>query len=136
MKSRICTLNGELIMKYAIFLIIVITSAVSGCASTTSAQSGTDNVKITKGPISSSCKLKGQVSVTSDVSSMSTSRHSQVLGDQYGNLRGQARKLGANTVLLSPSSGMTDKKHWATKTTHSEEAAHDYAGKAYWCPAG
>lgn len=122
-------------MKYAVFLIIVISSVISGCALTSSTKSGAGNIKITKGPISSSCKLKGQVSVASDVSNMSASRHSQLLDEQYSDLRSQAQQLGANTVLLSSSSGMTDKKHWATKTTHKEEAVHDYTGKAYWCPA-
>lgn len=116
--------------------ILAFSGFISGCASTTSAQSGAGNVNITKGPISSSCKLKGRVSVASDVSRMSASQHSQLLDDQYSNLRSQARQLGANTVLLSPSSRMTDRKHWAVKTRHSEEAAHDYFGKAYWCPAG
>ena len=122
-------------MKYSFFLIIAISSVISGCASTTSAQSDAGKVNITKGPISNSCKLKGQVSVASDVSNMSASRHSQLLDNQYNDLRNQAQQLGANTVLLSSSSGMADKKHWATKTTHKEEAAHVYSGNAYWCPA-
>lgn len=123
-------------MRYAVLLMAVISSVISGCASTTSGQSGAGNVTITKGPISSSCQLKGQVSAASDVSNMSASHHAQLLDAQYGDLRSQAQQLGANTVLLSASSGMTDKKHWASKTTHKEEAAHNYTGKAYWCPAG
>ena len=122
-------------MKYVVLLIVLISSVISGCASTPSTESA-GNVIITKGPISNSCKLKGQVAVSSDVSNMSASHHSQLLAEQYSNLRRQARQLGANTVLISSSSGMTDKKHWATKTTHKEEAAHAYSGNAYWCPAG
>ena len=121
-------------MKYVVLLIVLISSVISGCASTSSNE-GAGNVRITKGPISSSCKLKGQVAVSSEVSDMSASHHSQLLADQYNNLRSQAQKLGANTVLLSSTSGMTDQKHWATKTTHSAEAAHQYSGNAYWCPA-
>ena len=114
--------------------IIGISGFIAACASTASIQPGSSGVKITRVPISKNCKLMGQVSVAHDVSNMSASRHSYLLKAEYNELRGQAQKIGANTVLLSPQSGMTDKKHWATKTTHKAEAAHDYSGNAYSCP--
>ena len=116
-------------------IILGISSFITGCASTASIQSGSSGVNITKGPISKNCKLMGQVSVADSVSNMSTpSHHKNLLDEEYDQLRSQARQMGANTVLLSPSSGMTDKKHWATKTTHKEAAAHTYSGNAYSCP--
>lgn len=111
----------------SVILVTIISGTMTGCASITS-QSGSEKVTITSGPIATYCKYKGKVSLTSDLSGMSHHSH------YYDELKNQAMNLGANTILLSSSSGMTDKKHWMAKTLHSEKAVHNYSGVAYWCP--
>jgi hypothetical protein len=126
MKSTIC--NG--------LMILVVAGITSGCTSMASHPSYEGKVSIIEGSISKNCKLKGRVSEADSSRNMSTpSQHSNLKTEEFDSLKQQALKLGANTVLLSPSAGMTDKKHWATKSQHSEIATHVYAGDAYWCPA-
>ena len=109
---------------------------VVGCATITPTQPGAGKVTITKGPISSNCKWQGKVSVTNEARSMNTPyQHTSSKSAEFNILRNQAMQLGANTVLLSPSSGMVETKHWAAKTQHAAEGTHVYAGDAYWCPA-
>ncbi|OGT37679.1 MAG: hypothetical protein A3F11_11250 [Gammaproteobacteria bacterium RIFCSPHIGHO2_12_FULL_37_14] len=109
---------------------------VVGCATITPTQPGTGKVTITKGPISSSCKWRGKVSVTDEARSMDTPyQHTSLKSNEFNRLRNQAMQLGANTVLLLPSSAMIEKKHWAAKTQHTAEATHVFSGNAYWCPA-
>ena len=126
-------------MKYALFgglMALLITGLISGCTSMGSANSKVNDVKITKGSISKNCKMKGHVAVTDQTHNMSTpSQHSSLKEKEFYQLREQAVKLGANTVRLSPSSGISANKHWATKTQHSKKATHNFAGDAYWCPA-
>lgn len=126
-------------MKYTLcngLIILVVAGFISGCASMTPHSDGASKVIITEGSISKNCKLKGHVSETDSSRNMSTpSQHSNLKEEEFHNLKHQALKLGANTVLLSPSSGMTDKKHRIAKSQHSETATHVYTGDAYWCPA-
>jgi hypothetical protein len=125
-------------MKYTLcngLMILVVAGVISGCTSMTSHPSDAGKVSIIEGSISKNCKLKGHVSQADSARDMSTpSQHSSLKAEEFDSLKHQALKLGANTVLLSPSSGMTDKKHWSTKTQHSEKASHVYSGSAYWCP--
>lgn len=121
--------NGLMITALIVFF--------SGCSSIAPHPDDTGRVSIiTAGPISKNCKLKGRVSETDSARDMSTpSQHSNLKTEEFHNLKHQALKLGANTILLAPSSGMTDKKHWVTKSQHSERATHTYSGDAYSCPA-
>lgn len=127
-------------MKYTlcnVLMILVAAGVISGCTTMASHPSDAGRVNITEGPISKNCKLKGHVSESDSAHDMSTpSQHSSLKAEEFDSLKHQALKLGANTVLLSPSSGMSDKKHWAAKSQHSERATHVYSGSAYWCPAG
>lgn len=117
-------------------LVLAIASVVAGCATVKPAQSGAEKVIVTEGPLAKHCKLKGQVSVNDVAHPMNTpSQHMQLKSEEFDSLRAQAQELGANTVLLSASSGMFDKKHWSSKSTHSTQATHVFTGKAYWCPA-
>lgn len=114
-----------------------IMGAVAGCASVKPAAPGAENIAVTKEPISKHCSLKGRVSTTNGNANMSTPyQHSTLLEDEYNRLRTQAQQMGANTVLLSSAPVMVDKKHWASKSRHQEQASHVVSGKAYWCPAG
>lgn len=127
-------------MKKIIYCNLIIASfimgAVTGCASVKPATSGAGNIAVTKGPISKHCSLKGQVSTTNGNANMSTPyQHSTLLEDEYNRLRAQAQQMGANTVLLSSGDVMVDKKHWASKSRHQEQASHVVTGKAYWCPS-
>lgn len=127
-------------MKKTIYCNLIIATflmgAVAGCATVKSAAPGADNVVVTKGPISKHCSLKGQVSTTNGMASMNTPyQHSTLLEEEYNRLRTQAHQMGANTVLLSSASVMTEKKHWAYKAQHHEHATHVVTGNAYWCPA-
>lgn len=118
------------------FILLMFAGVISGCVTTVPQHSAADKVAITEGPIAKNCKLKGQVSTADSAHDMSTpSQHSQLKTEEYSSLKEQARKLGANTVLLSSSSGMTEKKHWASKAQHREQATHIYSGSAYSCPA-
>lgn len=125
-------------MKYTLcsgFMVLVVASVISGCTSMSPHPTNVGKVSIIEGPISKNCKLKGLVSQADSARDMSTpSQHSSLKAEEFDSLKHQALKLGANTVLLSPSSGMTDKKHWSTKSQHSEKATHVYSGSAYWCP--
>jgi Domain of unknown function (DUF4156) len=124
-------------MKYTLcngLIILAVVGVISGCAST---PLHSDNVTIKeKGPISKKCTLKGPVSAADSSRNMSTpSQHSSLKTEEFDDLKHQALNLGANTVLLSTSSGMSDMKHRAAKSQHSEIATHVYSGDAYWCPA-
>lgn len=118
-------------------MILVVAGVLSGCASMAPHNDGSVRVSIiTEGAISKNCKLKGRVSDTDTARDMSTpAQHSNLKADEFHNLKHQALKLGANTILLSPASGMSDQKNWVTKNQHSEIATHIYSGNAYWCPA-
>ena len=135
-RDTLLGLKGDLMMKLKLFNLLLssfILVTMVGCASITPTSPGAESVKITRGPISNNCSLKGNVEATNVMSG--EYQHSQLVEDEYNRLRNQAAQLGANTVLLIPSSGMADKKHLVGKTTHAETARHVYSGKAYWCPA-
>jgi hypothetical protein len=125
--------------KQLLILNILLTSLtltnLAGCASTNAAQPSVERVKITKEAVSNNCILKGKVSTFNGLQSMRPDQHSALQDAEFNRLRNQASQLGANTVVLSPSSGMTNKKHWASKVEHKTTASHIFAGNAYWCPA-
>lgn len=124
--------------KYLFFNSLMISSILTmlvGCASVTPTLSGAENVTITSDPVSRNCQWRGKVSAVNGSRSMGGGQHSSLKEDEFNRLRNQAFQLGANTVVLSPSSGMTDNKHWAAKATHKTTASHIYAGNAYRCPA-
>jgi putative salt-induced outer membrane protein YdiY len=106
--------------------------AMTGCTTMTSTPAGAEAITITKNPVSSNCKWKGNVSVSDEAKMMDT--HSFLKSDEYNRLKKQAMQLGANTIQLSPSSGMAVEKHWVAKSKHRERGTHRYTGKAYWCP--
>lgn len=124
--------------KYLFFIWLIIPSiliTLVGCTSITPTLPDAENVTITSVPVSKNCQWLGKVSAVNGSRSMRPDQHSALKEDEFNRLRNQARQLGANTVVLSPSSGMTDKKHWATKTEHKNVASHVYTGNAYRCPA-
>ena len=120
---------------FNLLLISCIFGVLSGCASLMPLGSRAAKVVITKDPISRNCKWLGKVSVTNEARSMSTPyQHTSFKADEFTILRSQAARLGANTVLLSSSSGMIKTKYWHGKLRHSKEGAHIFAGDAYRCP--
>lgn len=110
------------------------TAILAGCTSITPMQTGTEKVIITKQSAPKNCQWRGKVSAVNEAQSMRSDQHSALLDDEYNRIRNQAAKLGANTVVLSSSSVMTDKKHWAAKTEHKNIASHVVTGDAYRCP--
>lgn len=132
------SLKGDFMKKYLFFICLLtlsILTAFVGSVFATTKLSGTEKVIITSDPVSRNCQWKGKVSVVDESRSMRPDQHSTLKEDEFNRLKKQARQLGANTIVLSPSSGMTDKKHWAGKDRHNTAASHIYTGNAYRCPA-
>lgn len=117
------------------FVALSAAAFITGCATESDVQAEAKNINITKKSISRLCQWRGKVSISNEALRMNTpSQHTSLESQEFNMLKLQAAKLGANTIVLSSSSGMSQKTHWAAKSEHKYVASHAYEGQAYWCP--
>jgi hypothetical protein len=120
---------------YMLFLTAVSITVIS-CTSNIPSSIRSKQITITKGHIAVNCKYRGKVFVKDTEGRMDTPhQHSSLQSEKIEQLKIQAIKLGANTIVLSSLTNMSHVKHSHGKSLQITSATHHFKGDAYWCPA-